>query len=294
MNIPFFIARRIAFNGERSFSRFIIRLAIAATVISVAAMILSLAFVNGFQKVISEKVFSFWGHVRVQHFEPFKVSIAEESPIPRNDTVEHAVAGIENVRHIAPFATRSAILNAHSTIAGVLFKGVGRDYHFSELNGFLKEGNWPDYSDTAYSNDIVISQLVADEVDIKVNDPLLIYFIQPGQEHPRTRKLRVSGIFKTGIDVYDKNFAIGVWYILTFGGSLLVNNDRLGMQRSVETRFPYASERMLRVALRTPFDWNTADDDIRCGKAVLRQLGRNRLPREIWHDRAGLPLPAEP
>ena len=209
MNIPFFIARRIAFNGERSFSRFIIRLAIAATVISVAAMILSLAFVNGFQKVISEKVFSFWGHVRVQHFEPFKVSIAEESPIARNDTVEREVAAMGNVRHLAPFATRSAILNAHSTIAGVLFKGVGRDYHFNELNSFLKQGRWPDYSDTAYSSDIVISQTVAEDIDLKVGDPLLIYFIQPGQERPRTRKLKVCGIFKTGIDVYDKNFAIG-------------------------------------------------------------------------------------
>jgi len=209
VNIPFFIARRIAFNGERSFSRFIIRLAIAATVISVAAMILSLAFVNGFQKVISEKVFSFWGHVRVQHFEPFKVSIAEESPIARNDTVEREVAAMGNVRHLAPFATRSAILNAHSTIAGVLFKGVGRDYHFNELNSFLKQGRWPDYSDTAYSSDIVISQTVAEDIDLKVGDPLLIYFIQPGQERPRTRKLKVCGIFKTGIDVYDKNFAIG-------------------------------------------------------------------------------------
>ncbi len=90
----------------------------------------------------------------------------------------------------------------------------------------------------------------------------------------------------------DRNFAVGIWYIQTFGYSLIGNNDRLGLLHSVETRFPYASERMLKVALRTPFAWNTADDDIRCGKAVLRQLGRTRLPREIWHDRGGLPLPA--
>ena len=130
MNTSFFIAKRIALNREQSFSRFIIRLAIAATTISVAAMILSLAFINGFQKVISEKVFSFWGHIRVQHFEPFKVSIAEETPILKNDTIEREISQLDNVAHIQPFATKSAIINANATIEGVLFKGVSKGYPF--------------------------------------------------------------------------------------------------------------------------------------------------------------------
>jgi len=209
LNTPFFIAKRIALNREQSFSRFIIRLAIAATTISVAAMILSLAFINGFQKVISEKVFSFWGHIRVQHFEPFKVSIAEETPILRNDTIEREIAAMENVAYVQPFATKSAILNANSTIEGILFKGVSEGYPFAKLDAFLKKGRWIQFNDSSYSQEIVMSEHIARQIGVDVGNDLLIYFIQPGEEKPRTRKLRVCGIYKTGIDTYDKTFALG-------------------------------------------------------------------------------------
>ncbi len=209
LNFPFFIAKRIAFNSQPSFSRFIIRLSVAATALSVAAMVLSLSFVNGFQKVVSEKVFSFWGHVRVQHFEPFKVSIAEEYPIQKNDTAELVVKADSRVKYLQVYATKSAILKSAETIEGVLFKGVDKDYHFEGIESFRVKGRWPALSDSSYSSEMMISQYLADQLNMDTGSSLLIYFIQPGQERPRTRKLRVSGIYKTGIEIYDRNFVLG-------------------------------------------------------------------------------------
>ena len=51
-------------------------------------MIVTLALVNGFQETISQKIFSFWGHIRVLQEVESKTSIAEDHPIHRNDTVE--------------------------------------------------------------------------------------------------------------------------------------------------------------------------------------------------------------
>lgn len=209
LNLPYFIAKRIALNRQHSFSRFIIRLSIFATVISVAAMVISLSFVNGFQKVVSEKVFSFWGHVRVQHFEPFKVSIAEEYPIKRNDTAENLMRQHPEVKYVQAFATKSAILKSPETIEGILFKGVEKDYHFDGVEPFRVKGKWPVIGDSSYASEIMVSQYIADQLKLDVGQSVIIYFIQEGQQQPRTRKLTISGIYKTGIEVYDRTYVIG-------------------------------------------------------------------------------------
>ena len=130
MNVAVFIAGRIAFNSRQSFSRFIIRLAVTATAVSVTAMIVTLAFVNGFQSTVSEKVFSFWGHIRLQQYEPAKALVAEESPLTKNDTVVDRIRRFSQVETIQPFATKSAVLQQQTNIEGILFKGVESSYDF--------------------------------------------------------------------------------------------------------------------------------------------------------------------
>src|SRR4051794_13881835 len=147
LNIAVFIARRIAFNAQQSFSRFIIRLAVTATAVSVAAMIITLAFVNGFQETVSQKVFSFWGHLRLQQYEPNKALVAEESPLVENDTVIKVLQKNREIKTIQAFATKSAVLQQGPGIEGILYKGVNAHYAFDNLAGFLKQGRWPDFKD---------------------------------------------------------------------------------------------------------------------------------------------------
>lgn len=208
MNVFSFIAQRIAFNQQKSFSRFIIRLSITATVISVAVMIITLSFVNGFQETVSQKVFSFWGHVRIQYRQPMKANIAEELPVEKNDSLVRVVKRMPQVQSVHPFATKYAILKTTDDMEGVLIKGLDSSYNFNHLAGFLKQGRWIQFPDSSYSRDIAISTYTANQLKLKLNDRILIYFVRPDGSL-RPDKLTVVGIYKTGIEEYDKTFAIG-------------------------------------------------------------------------------------
>lgn len=192
---------------KHALSGFIIKLATAATALSVAVMIIAFSFVNGFQQVISEKVFSFWGHIRVVQDIEDKISIAEEMPIHRDNEIENFLSQYNGVVSVDRFATKSSILKSDEGIESVLFKGIDQDYNKDRYLQFLKQGKMMDFGRDNYSTDIVISEQTAHLLNVKVNDPLIVFFFK-SDGNKVTRKLTISGIYKTSIEEYDKNFAL--------------------------------------------------------------------------------------
>ncbi len=170
-------------------------------------MIVTLSFVNGFQETVSQKVFSFWGHVRVGYRQPMKANIAEEAPIKKNDSLITAVKKIGEVKSIHPFATKNAILKTRDEMEGVLLKGINPEYDFNNIDSFLKEGTWLNFTDSTYTREIVVSTYTADRLKLKLNDRVFIYFVRPDGTL-RPDRLTIAGIYKTGIEEYDKIFAI--------------------------------------------------------------------------------------
>jgi lipoprotein-releasing system permease protein len=209
LGLSYHIAKRIAFNKQQSFSRFIIRLSVAATAVSIIAMIITLAFVNGFQEKVADKIFGFWGHIRVQKYETGKSLISEELPLTKNTAVENSLATTPGVVSYQSFATKSAVLESNTEIEGVLIKGIEKNENHTALKKFLVAGKWIQFADSLYSKETIVSDAVAKQLQIKLNDTIKVHFVSTNADAQKTyRKLVVVGFYHTGIDEYDKLFMI--------------------------------------------------------------------------------------
>lgn len=234
MNIGAFIAKRVAFNKQKSFSGFITRLSIIATALSVTTMIVALAIIYGFQGTVSNKVFSFWGHIRVKAYEPTKAAIAEESFIYKNDTIQKIIEASPNIKSINPFATKSSILSAKTEFDGLLMKGIEKNFDSTLFSKFITKGRWLQFNDSTFSKEILLSNTTSKILKVVPGDKINIYFFDKETEKTRAKNVVVVGLFSTDIEEYDKNFFIGdlnlirdlnYWDSTQIGGYEIFVND---------------------------------------------------------------------
>ncbi len=228
MNFPYFISRRVASQGQESFARLIIGIAMVAVALSVAVMIISTSLIAGFKQEISTKIFGFWGHVHItdswinrsllevrpmekeQDFYPGLDSLGPISYIEEREvfgrTIRRERMTKGGVRHIQVFALKPGIIKAGNQIEGILLKGVGKDFDWTYMDQYLQEGQRLEMPDSALSSGILISRQTADRLKVGVGDRFVMHFILAGDQ--LRRRFTVQGIYKTGLEEYDQKFAL--------------------------------------------------------------------------------------
>ncbi len=205
LNLSFFIARRYLVKQKGAFSSFIIKLAIVATALSVMVMIVAMAIITGFKYSVSEKLYSFMGHVHVIPFDETKSNaLTFAEPIYYNPRLVDSMRQIPHVTGVNPFAVRPVIVQAHGGMEGLQLKGVDKNYRF--LSGITTSGKAIDYSDSTYAKQILLSKTTADRLNVNIGDTVQLNFVEEGI--PRIRRVKVSGLFHSGMEEVDKIYGI--------------------------------------------------------------------------------------
>ena len=176
-----------------------------ATALSVAVMIVAMAVVNGFNSAITEKLYSFMGHVHVVPYDMTKSNtLSYSEPVYNDPGLIEKMMKVPHVISVSPFVQRQIIIQANGGMEGEQLKGVDKNYRF--LNGVSFTGKPIDYTDTPYSKQVILSKTTADKLNVNVGDTVQLDFIADGM--PRIRKVKVCGLYHTGLEDMDKYFGV--------------------------------------------------------------------------------------
>ncbi|MBX0334511.1 ABC transporter permease [Pontibacter sp. HSC-14F20] len=203
MNVSKFISDKISEVQAGSFTTSVTKIAIISIAAGIAIMIVSFAILEGFRDEIRNKIFSFGAHLQISKYDTN--NSFEGAPISTATGI-NSTEEIAGIQHIQSFARKTAIIKTDDEVLGVVMKGVDKDYDLSAMQANLDEGGVVSFSDTASSKDVMLSRKIANKLRLKVGDEAIFYFIQ---NPPRARKLKVAGVFNTGLEEFDEVFVIG-------------------------------------------------------------------------------------
>jgi len=164
-------------------------------------MFISISVVVGFKTEIRQKVSGFASDIVVNNYDA-NYSY-ETRPITLSSEDIAGLRRIVGVRNIQFFATKPGIIKVNTTLHGVVLKGVYKEYDWLFIRKNMIEGKVLSFSDTAKSNQVLISKKMSQILQLKVGDPVYLYFIQ---NPPRMRKMYVSGIYETMLEDFDNMF----------------------------------------------------------------------------------------
>ena len=210
MNLEYFIAKRLitAKHFKSSISAPIIKIAISAIAIGMIMMIASVATGIGLQQKIREKVSAFNGHVIISNYDNNQSEVTLV-PISKKQDFYPKFNSVPEVTHIQAIASKAGIIRTETAFEGIILKGVGTDYQWNNLKEYIVSGKLPDFS-KGINQEVVISQFLANRLNLKVGDSFNTFFIKEDQNQlPNSRRFKITGLFDSGFQEFDATYIIG-------------------------------------------------------------------------------------
>lgn len=160
----------------------------------------------GSKRAIKERLADFSGHISIKSTRTnasYNSSVLDKEGLKLNE-----ISKLPDVEHVQKYATVTGILRNEYDFAGIVFKGIGKDFDHKRFEKFLVSGTTPNVSEKGFNSQVTISQKIANDLHLKTKDSIVAVFSRDSQQ-PIYRKFEVVGIYKTDIKMIDDMFIIG-------------------------------------------------------------------------------------
>jgi len=242
MNLLLLLIKRfLSSNRKSGVVSTVSKITISGIAVGVTVVILSLTILDGFEKVVSDKINEFNSQIKVTGFGNRNLNEAE---FVQKRIIEAFQSKITN---IDPFASKLAIIKSRKNTDGINLIGITASFASRSFKKFLAEGKI--FSSDKNSMDILIGKNLAMKMNIKLNDKVTIFCLKgnspPSLENPPAiEQFFVRGIFETGISEYDDGNA---FIEITESQNLFGMNDEVsGFNISIfkNAELPQVSEKL--------------------------------------------------
>lgn len=200
--LPVFVGLRYSLALEHSFFvSFIAWISLLGVGVGVAAMIVILSVMNGFEGELRTRLLSLSAHATL--------SGEAGAPIPDWQATIERLKGATGLQGIAPILDTDAMLKGQA-MSGAILRGIdpALEPQVSALNDAMREGRLTDLK--AGSNRIVLGRTLALQLQVLVGDTVTVMIADGGTKPaggdafvPRLQEFQVAGIFEVGLQEHD-------------------------------------------------------------------------------------------
>lgn len=203
MRFELFLAKRFLMGQRYGVFRLVTTsIAIGGTAIGVAALLVTLAVMDGFRTDIQEKILGTQPHIVVT--SPFG------SPLPDEPAIATALSSIPSIANHAPYISAQALIQSDRRVTGMMLRGIepSAEIRLTKIGAALDEITWTRLDG---SKSIILGQQLAESLGVQEGD--MVTLLAPQEEGdvlakaPRIRRYKVIGLFHSGMYEYDANLA---------------------------------------------------------------------------------------
>lgn len=217
--------RRKAVGQRDGFLSFISGISMAGIALGVAALIVVLSVMNGFQKEVRDRMLSVLSHIE----------ITSPNGLSDWEAIAETLAKQAHVLGVAPMVSSQGLLSRAESMRGVVLRGVdpALEGRVSDLPKQLIVGSMSDLKPGQFG--VVLGTQLAGTLGVRVGDRVNLLVpegdLTPAGMMPRMRALQVIGMVDSGHYEYDSTLAVMHW---KDAAALLRMTDPTGLRVKVD------------------------------------------------------------